>query len=223
MMTWLLLAAAIAAGAHPVVVGIALLAVIEPRLVIAGLIAWAVYSVIRRRRTVDAESEAAFLRALAAELRGGASLRVALGDVAARSPLGLGHAGRLASAGMPMDRVGAELRRQLRYNGVAAAAAVELSAWSGARVAAVFESLADRAADAAELTREQRAATTQARMSAWVVGLAPLVFTMLILAGGGMQSLEAAGAAGYGVVVVGLALEVLGLAVVALMMRRAGT
>lgn len=222
MLTGLLLAGAVAAGAHPLVVGIALVAVLEPRLLIAGLVAWAMYNVVRRRRSPGAESEAAFLRALTAELKGGASLRVALADAAADTPLDLGHAARMSRAGLPMDRVGAVLRRGLPHNGIATGAAVELSAWSGARVATVFEGLADRASDAAELRREQRAATVQARLSAFVVGLAPLVFTVMILAGGGMQSLQRAGAAGRIVMGAGLFLEVVGLAVIALMMRGAG-
>ncbi len=222
MLTGLLLAGAVAAGAHPIVVGIAAVAVVEPRLLIAGLIGWAIYHAVRRNRGTGAESEAAFLRALTAELKGGASLRVGLADAAADTPLELGHAARMARAGLPMDRIGSVLQRELPHNGVATAAAVELSAWSGARVANVFEGLAERASDAAELRREQRAATAQARLSALVVGLAPLVFTGVILAGGGMQALQEAGPAGQFVMGAGLLLEVVGLGVVALMMRSVG-
>ena len=222
MLTGLLLAGAVAAGAHPVVIGIALVAVVEPRLLITGLVVWAIYHAVRRSRNTSAESEAAFLRALTAELKGGASLRVALADAAIDTPLELDHAARMARAGLPMERIGAVLQHELPHNGVATAAAVELSAWSGARVATVFEGLAERASDAAELRREQRAATAQARLSAFVVGLAPLVFTGMILAGGGMQALKGAGPAGRVVMGAGLLLEVVGLAVVALMMRGAG-
>jgi Flp pilus assembly protein TadB len=217
----LILTAAIATGAHPAVVALAALTVVEPRLVVLGLVVWAVYGLARRRRRDDPESEAAFLRAVGSELRGGATLRIALDDAASASSLDLATAGRLARAGMPMARVGDELRSRLPFNGQATAAAVELSAWSGARVASMFEALADRAADAAELRREQRSATTQARMSAWVVGLAPLVFTALILAGGGARALGRAGFGGYVVMAVGGALEVLGLVAVWVILRRA--
>jgi Flp pilus assembly protein TadB len=70
------------------------------------------------------------------------------------------------------------------------------------------------------MRREQRAATTQARLSAWVVGLAPLVFTGLVLAGGGVGSLGAAGGVGVLVIAVGVTLEIAGLAAVALILRR---
>jgi Flp pilus assembly protein TadB len=220
VLTAVLLALAAASGAHPVVVALAALSVFEPRLVIIGLVAWAAYGLFRRGGD-DGEAEATFLRAVGSELRGGATLRLALADAAAGSTLGLTTVGRLVRAGMPMGRVGDELRRLLPVNGAPAAAAVELSGWSGARVASVFEALAERAADTAELRREQRTATTQARLSAWIVGLAPLIFTGVVLAGGGASSLGRAGGAGYAVMAVGVALEVLGLAAVVLILRRA--
>ena len=221
MLTVALIAAAIAAGAHPVVIALAALAVVEPRLVLAGGAGWALFNVVQRRRIPSADIEATFLRALAAELRGGSSLRLALADAAARVQLDLDPAARLARAGMSMDRVANALSKQLAHNAVAVGAAFELSDWSGARTAAVFEGLADRATEAAQLEREKAAATAQARFSAWVVGLAPLVFTALLLAGGGFGSLRRAGGAGFFVIGLGLALEVAGLAVVALILKRA--
>jgi Flp pilus assembly protein TadB len=154
-------------------------------------------------------------------MRAGSSLRLALADAATRVQLDLDPAARLAIAGMSMDRVANALSKQLAHNAVAVGAAFELSDWSGARTAAVFEGLADRATEAAQLEREKAAATAQARFSAWVVGLAPLVFTALLLAGGGFGSLRRAGGAGFFVIGLGLALEVAGLAVVALILKRA--
>jgi Flp pilus assembly protein TadB len=223
MLTVVVLAAAIVLGAHPAAIGLAALAVVEPRLVLFGAAIWGVYHLTQRRRGSGADTEAAFLRALAAELRGGTTLRVALADAADRVPLGLERAGRLARAGAPMDRIAPLLSERLAHNGVAAAAAFEMSAWSGARTAAVFEGLAERANEAAELEREQRVATTQARLSAWVVGLAPLVFTAAVLAGGGWAGLQRAGSTGFIIVGIGLSLELAGLAVVALILRRASS
>jgi Flp pilus assembly protein TadB len=221
MLTVALVATAIAAGAHPVVIALAALAFVEPRLVLAGAAGWALFNLVRRRRTSSADVEATFLRALAAEIGAGSSLRLALADAATRVQLDLDPAVRLARAGMSMDRVANALSKQLAHNAVAVGAAFELSDWSGARTAAVFEGLADRATEAAQLEREKAAATAQARFSAWVVGLAPLVFTALLLAGGGFGSLRRAGGAGFFVIGLGLALEVAGLAVVALILKRA--
>ena len=220
MLTAALLAAAIASGAHPTVVGLAAVALLEPRLVVLGAAVVGVYSVWSRRSSSDADAEAAFLTALASELRGGASLRHALFEAAVRVPVGLEAAGRLARAGMPMDRIAPLLRRGLAHNGVTGAAALELSAWSGARTATLFEGLAERAREAAELSREERAATTQARLSAWVVGLAPLAFTALVLAGGGLGSFDPFDGPAAVVIGAGIALEVCGLAVGALILRR---
>jgi len=221
MVTVALVATAIVAGAHPVVIALAALAVVEPRLVLAGAAGWALFNLVRRRRTSNADVEATFLRALAAEIGAGSSLRLALADAATRVQLDLDPAVRLARAGMSMDRVANALSKQLAHNAVAVGAAFELSDWSGARTAAVFEGLADRATEAAQLEREKAAATAQARFSAWVAGLAPLVFTALLLAGGGFGSLRRAGGAGFFVIGLGLALEVAGLAVVALILKRA--
>ncbi len=76
MLTVALVATAIAAGAHPVVIALAALAVVEPRLVLAGAAGWALFNLVRRRRTSSADVEATFLRALAAEIRAGSSLRL---------------------------------------------------------------------------------------------------------------------------------------------------
>ena len=153
MLTVVLFAAAIAAGAHPAAMAIAGLAIVEPRLVVVGIAAWGLYNLLRRKRTADADSEAAFLRALAAELRTGTSLRLALADAALRVPIGLEHAGRLARAGRPMERIAPLVERALVHNGVTTAAALELSAWSGASAASIFEGLAERATEAGELRR----------------------------------------------------------------------
>ncbi len=220
MLTILLLAAAVASGVHPAAIGVAFLAAVEPRLVVVAAAGWALHSLRRRRRTAPGDTEAAFLRALAAELRTGTSLRLALAEAADRTSLDLGRAARLARSGMPIDRIAPLVEQRLPVNGVATAAALELSAWSGARTASVFDGLAERAAEAAELHREQRAATTQARLSAWVVGLAPLVFTALVLVAGGLDSMSTAGGIGIPIVAVGVALELAGLAVVALILRR---
>lgn len=220
MLTAILLAAAIAAGAHPAVIGLAVMVLLEPRLVIAFAAIWVLYTIWGRRSTSVADTEAAFLTALAGELRGGASLRLALAEAVLRVPVGLEPAARLASAGMPMPRIAPLLRDGLEHNGVTAAAALELSASSGARTAAVFESLAERATGTAELERERRAATTQARLSAWVVGLAPLLFTGLVLAGGSFGSLDRFDGAGAAVIAAGIVLELTGLAVVAMILRR---
>lgn len=223
MLTAVILAAGLALGIHPAVVALAALASIEPRLVLAGAAVWGIVAAVRRRkRRITPDDEATYFRALAAELQAGASLRGAIGEALHRVPaLSLGPAVRRAAAGMPMSEIAEEVESRFPENGRLAAAAFRLSDWSGARVAETFEGLAERAAASAELARERRAATAQARLSALVVGIAPVAFAALLLATGRGSGLVAHGAVGTFLLGTGLALELVGLLVVALIMRRA--
>ena len=82
----------------------------------------------------------------------------------------------------PPSKWGRRCRAALPVNGRLAAAAFRLAAVTGGRVAALFHTLAARAAEVGRLNRERRALTAQARASAWVVGGVPLA--LLAAAGG---------------------------------------
>jgi Flp pilus assembly protein TadB len=223
VLTAVLLASGLALGIHPVVVALAGLASIEPRLLLLGAGVWGVVAAMRRRtRPTTPDDEATYFRALSAELRAGASLRGAIGEAQDRVPaLSLGSAPRYAQAGMPMGEIADAVEVRFPENGRLAAAAFRLSDWSGARVAATFEGLAERAAESADLARERKAATAQARLSALMVGAAPVAFALLLLMTGRGSGFAAHGTIGILVLGTGLALEIVGLAVVALIMRRA--
>jgi len=223
MLTAVLLAGGLAVGIPPAIIAIAALAAIEPRLVLAGAAVWGVVAGLRRRPGVVApDDEATLFRAMTAEMRSGASLRSAISEASLRVPqIDLERPVRLAAAGMSMTAVADAVEAQLPVNGQLAAAAFRLSDWSGARVADTFEGLAERAAATAELVRERRAATAQARLSALIVGGAPLVFTGLLVATGRGAGLVANGGLGWLVLGVGLGLEVVGLLIVAVIVRRA--
>ena len=223
MLTAVLLSGGLAFGIHPVVLVLAVVAAIEPRLVLLGAAAWAVVAAVRRRRArITADDEATYFRALSAELKAGASLRGALGEAADRVPgLTLDRAVRLAAAGIPMGEIADAVEGEFPENGRLAAAAFRLSDWSGAQVADTFAGLADRASTSAELARERKAATAQARMSAIVIGTAPVAFAALLLASGRGSGLMAHGTVGVFILGTGLTLEVVGLLAVALIVRRA--
>lgn len=223
MLIAVLLAGGLALGVHPAVLALAALAAIEPRLILAGAAVWAVVHAMRRRRhRVTPDDEATYFRALSAELRAGASLRGALGEAVDRVPaLSLDRAVRYAAAGAPMTEIADIVEVQFPENGRLAGAAFRLSDWSGAQVADTFAGLADRASASAELARERRAATAQARMSAIVIGIAPVAFAALLLATGRGAGLVDHGWIGLLILGAGLTLEVLGLLVVALIIRRA--
>ncbi len=220
MLTAIGLAVAIAAGVPLPVVALGALAAADPRLALGAVASWAIVVRVRGRTMRDGDdAEARYIAAIAAELRAGASLRVALADAAGRVPeLTLERPVRLAVAGVPLDRVAAELSRRLPEHGTSLAVAVRMSGRSGAKAAAVFDALAAQADERRELHRELRSHTAQARLSAAVVGFAPLVFGALVVT----VSRDAfADPVALGLVAGGAVLELLGAFVIAVMLRRA--
>jgi Flp pilus assembly protein TadB len=221
----LLLAAGLVVGVPWLVVAAGAVAVIQPVMGMVGVgagVAIALHRRFRDRRSRPG-GETTFFNAMAAELRAGASLRVALGAAAARAPdLGLATVGRRAAAGQPAPAVAAELAHALPRNGRLAGAAFSLAAETGARAADVFETLAQRSANVDELDRERSTLTAQARMSALVVGGAPVALLVALIATGRAEALLEAGPVGWGIALVGGGLEFAGLAVVGFMLRRAG-
>lgn len=222
MLSAVVIAVALVAGAPPLAVAMGALALWQPLFLLAGAGAWAVVAHRRRRRLRPGPGdEAAFLAGLAAELEAGASLRAAVASAATRAPaLDLSRACRLAEAGLPAPRVGEALRAALPVNGRLAAAAFRLAAEGGGRVAALFHTLAARAGEVGRLEREGRALTAQARASAWVVGGAPLAL-LVMLAVTGRTGPLLADPLGRGVLALGLGLETAGAAAVWLMVRGA--
>lgn len=202
-----------------VVVGLA--AALQPVLAIVALAGWAVSERVRRRSDVPgADDAAAFLMGVAAELAAGSPPRASLVAAASRAPrLDLRSAVRLASAGMGSDRIAAELESCLPIHGRLAAAAWSLTATSGGPAASVFEVLAVRAAEEGSLIRERRVLTAQARASAWVVAGLPVLLLVGMLASGRLRI--GSDPALTVVLVAGIGLQVLGVAVVWSMLRRA--
>jgi len=218
-----IVALALAAGAPLPVLGVAVLAMRQPLWLLAAAAVWAVVARRRSRRAgAGPADEAGVLQGLAAELDAGASLRAAVPAAATRAPaLDLSRACRLAEAGLPAAAVGEALQAAMPGNGRLAAAAFRLAASTGGRVAALFHTLAARAAEVGRLSRERRALTAQARASAWVVGGVPLALLVLLAATGRVGPLLSE-PAGVFVLSVGLVLEAAGVAVVWLMVRGAG-
>ncbi len=158
---------------------------------------------VRRSQQVD---EQQYFAAVHAELRAGASIREALAEAASGQGPTLAGVRRLARSGASLDEVADELAR-LPATGAAAGAAVRVAAHSGGRAAAVFLRLADRAAQEADLARQRRVLTTQARLSAGIVGGLPLLW----LAFGGVGRLQRlVEAGGAPVALVGVAMETIG-------------
>ena len=219
-----LLAGALLAGVPAWLVGVGAVTVVWPGVGVAAASGAVLFSLAGRWRASGSgeASETVLFRAVAAELRAGSSLRLALGAAAARVPeLGLTTAARRAAAGVPAPDVAQALSDRLPRNGRLAAAAFVLSSEMGARAADVFETLALRSAGMDDLVRERRTLTAQARMSALVVAGLPVLLLIGMAVTGKAQALLAAGAVGWAIAAVGGLLELSGVAAVLFMLRRA--
>ncbi|MEE8331890.1 MAG: hypothetical protein V3R84_08965 [Acidimicrobiia bacterium] len=212
----LLLAIGVASGTHPVVLAALSLAIVKPGWFMVAVVLWTLYS-RRAQAKGGPRSEAAFLEGMAAELRGGASLRSAIVDAAERTDLELNPVVRMAEAGRPMEDIAVRVGEQLPINGSVAGPALRLASSAGSSVAGVFDALALRAVEAAEEERERKSSTAQARLSAWLVGGAPAAVAcgMFLFGGSAVGSSPAAKA----VVLVGFGLQLAGAIVVWAMVR----
>ncbi|MCL1593908.1 MAG: hypothetical protein M3132_06105 [Actinomycetia bacterium] len=212
MLIWVVIAIAVVAGATPPLTGAAVLVGFQP-LVGVGVLAG--FSLWQRHRTREhvAPDEVAFLRYLASAVTAGTSLRNAIraGDSSIVSP----RTRLMCDAGRPVGDIGGSIASNLPTNGAAFAAVCSLAEQAGSRLAPTLHAMADRADDVSSAKRRQRVATTQARYSAGVVGVAPLVVTALVLVVGGIP--DSPGAWVVVPVVVGVGLQVFGLAVVYLL------
>lgn len=183
-------------------------------LVIGGVLV-ASLPVARRRLRVRAGrgrvDEIQLLAAVVAALRAGHSLRTAIA-VALDSDADFAAAGRLARIGAPITEVGTALAG-LPTNGKRIRAALAVLELTGGRAVAVFDRLLARAVGEAELARQRRQLTAQARASASVVAALPVVATVMS-SGRQVAALAQSGAIGLTMTVAGVLLQVAGLAVV---------
>jgi tight adherence protein B len=219
MLTALGLAWGLAAGVPLVVLAALAVGIYQPVLALVGLVA---ALVLTRTRLHPRGSESAFLQAVAAELRSGAAVRVAIADAAERMPsLSLTRVARLARAGRPLDELAVHLRSALSRNGTLVAAAVRIAGRTGGKIADTFDELALIAGEDMELRGETRAATAQARLSAWIVGGIPVAYLAYTAASGRLSALVDTGAVGIGVLGVGGTLLIAGVVTVIAIVRRA--
>lgn len=219
MLTALTLSATLIAPI-PLVAAVAIAAAATLPLPASAVATVALAVVALRRGRDDAGAEGVFLHAVAAELRSGAVLRTALVEAAARTPsLELDTWVRRASAGVHLATLGGPLGARLPTSGRSVAAAIEVLADSGGSAATVFSRLAAQADDARVLQRERRAAGAQARLSAAVVAVLPVPVLAWLLARGSLAALTAS-TSGVVVLTAGVALELVGVAATAVLLRR---
>ena len=220
-MLTLLLVALSAGGVVPLSRGLALAAIWEQPftsgLILIGGCIWAWR---QHRRLRPGGSAAAFHRTVAAELRAGRSLRLAVAGACRHvADLNLVGVARLAESGRPLEEVASKLAHDSRLS--SAATALRVASMTGGSVAVVFDALTAEAIDEETLRMEQRALTVQARLSVAIVGGFPLCVLALQLLSGDLKRLIARGPAGVALVTIGVSLLTSGLMAVAWLIRRA--
>lgn len=164
----------------------------------------------RRKRVDTTRDEGALLRQLAGRIIAGATIRSAIADPTVTAVPASGR--RLAAVGMPMSDVGLALSGALPVNGRSFRAICSFSEHTGAAVANALTVLAERSDAATEMARHRRVSLAQAKMSATVVGIVPIVASVALIALKGVP-----GPGGAVVVVpmaIGLTLQLVGTVIV---------
>jgi tight adherence protein B len=155
-------------------------------------------SIAMRRRIAGRSARAAaqmpeILASLSAPIRAGASLPQAFAAAAeeADPPLAeaLARTTRDLDNGVPIDEAIARFASRCAIpEAVLVGRAMRVARQAGGELARVLDEVAETLRDRERLARELRAATAQARASAIVVAALPVVFLLLMSAGGGDQA-----------------------------------
>lgn len=202
---------AVLAGApwQLVVVGVAM--GVAPIPVAAALgTAGAAIAMRRRLSRRDHGSEVDLYRSLAGAVSAGDTLRGAIGRT--DHPSVTASVTRLCAVGAPIGRIGAEMAESLPSSGRTFAALCAMSELTGSSVAGALESFAERAGAAVAERHRQRVSLAQVRLSAWVVGVAPLALTTIVLISRGIP--EPGGAFVVVPIAVGALMQIAGMVVV---------
>jgi Flp pilus assembly protein TadB len=209
MLIWVLVAAAWVVGVPPLIVGAGAVMVVNPPVGIAALVA-AAFVARHRHRRAQRVDEVGFLRSIAAAVTAGSTLRSAIRD--GDAAIVTARTRRLCDTGMPLARVGRSLRDSLPENGATFGAVCALSEQTGSTLAPTLHVLTRRAVDVADMERHRVVATAQARFSAIVVGVAPLVVTLVLIVMRGMPG--DGNPVAVGSIIVGAGMQVAGVAAV---------
>lgn len=202
-------------GLSPLPLVLTLAAFRFPLLALLVVAVWIVRERVLADHGPSPDDEARFLGGVVTELHGGASPRVAVIRASAREEtIDARLATRTALLGLDSSRLAAGLTGALPINGRLAGAAWAISTDSGAPFGPVMQLLAHRAAERGRLLRERRALTAQARATAWLVAGVPLGLFAVLLVTGRIDI-----GPSLPIAAVGLGLQVLGVAVVVLMLR----
>lgn len=190
---------------------VAAAALVHPALGLGAILAWAVWQFARTPADVP---EADFYQDLLLELASGLGVRAALSAVCGNRP-GFEPLARQLAVGGSNSSVASGLVAALPRTGSLAAASFAIGAEAGADLRPVVSDLAAAARALDEVDRHVKVHTAQARLSALIVGVLPAMLGIGLAVFNPPE-------AGVGRLLMfgGLGLQVLGLGVVAWMLRR---
>ena len=170
----------------------------------------------RRRSAVGARDVAPFLRSVMADVSVGRTLRQAIAG--STSSVVDDRVRRLCGAGAPMGDVASELAPRLEGAGAAFVGLVTATELTGGSPVVALTTMLDQVEARSALARDQRVAVAQARISAFVVGVVPLVLALVLVVVRGVP--EPGGAIVVGTMACGGLLMLAGAASVFVMSRR---
>lgn len=157
--------------------------------------------------------EAAALLGVVAALQAGRTLRGALSGLS-------DEVDRMVAIGAPSDVVAAAVERALPEQGAMAGAAVRMLDHVGGAVSPVMEELAAQASDTARVRRELRSAVAAPVLQGVIVGGAPLVALVAMIATGRLGDVFATSPAHAIAVMVGSIMTLVGVVWVATIVRK---
>ncbi len=204
---------ALIAGAPTLLVIAGLAASLLPTAATVALVIAALGVVLVRKRLERAgtkQSEGPLLRQLAGRITAGATVRSAIADPSTIAVPA--YARRLAALGMPMADVGLAMGDALAANGRSFRAICSFSEHTGAAVSAALTILAERSDAAMEIARHRRVSLAQAKLSAIVVGVVPIVASVVLITLKGVP--DPGGAVIVVPMAIGFTLQVLGTLIV---------
>lgn len=138
-------------------------------------VGFVIFEFVRARRgsRTGSDDEPTFLREILASVQAGQTLRQAI--LGSTSTLVDEPVRRTCAVGGPMEEVGRLLQQRLPSSGDQFAAVAKLSETTGASVGQALRVLGDESDSAERRARDKRVSVAQAKYSALVVGIVPLI------------------------------------------------
>lgn len=214
-MTALLVAAAIAAGAPVLEVGLVVAAVHQPVVTATLVLGLVAVSTLRSARDQQVDPSVGRIVSVAGDLRAGKPLRAVVSSGAFGQRLAA-----MADTGRPLAAPLEALTPTFGHDALLVHATLDIALEGGGPVADAFDRLAADMIESERTRRERRAALAPAVAQAIVVGGAPMILLVTMLVNGRWLALLSAGTASAAIVLFGSASLVGGIGWIVLLVGR---